>query len=291
MRDRLEPDTLAADDALLNAVGRRSYPGDELIGALLLSFALAVDAPSPGSGAVRRRRTHLQRFAVSTLATATLVASSVGVAAAVSDGLPSMSDRTAGPAVVTGGQVSVLDRVGGLLTAAHPIDRAGPAVSALRGQPIGTGRAVVADPAGPPALPVPPADSADSADSAGSAGRPSGPAAVPEPGPGATVPPGPPASGDRVRSAPVAVRPTAPGIATPDAGGGTAPGAPTTDGGTTTGGGPTSGEGPTAPEARTPRAPSPPTVLPHAPRPPGAGTAPGGEATSTGEATRPTGQQ
>ncbi len=82
-------DLLGSDDEMLSLVGMRAYTGDDAVGALLAAVAAAVDRPLQPVLPVRRRR---RRIGFGVFATAAFLASGSGMAAAVSDGLPSVED-------------------------------------------------------------------------------------------------------------------------------------------------------------------------------------------------------
>jgi len=82
-------DLLGSDDEMLSLLGMRAYTGDDAVGALLAAVAAAVDRPLQPVLPVRRRR---RRIGFGVFATAAFLASGSGMAAAVSDGLPSVED-------------------------------------------------------------------------------------------------------------------------------------------------------------------------------------------------------
>ena len=82
-------DLLGSDDEMLSLVGMRAFTGDDAVGALLAAVASAVDRPIQPVMTGRRRR---RRIGFGVFATAAFLASGSGMAAAVSDSLPSVAD-------------------------------------------------------------------------------------------------------------------------------------------------------------------------------------------------------
>ena len=105
-----------ADDALLDAIGARDYAGNDPLAGMLLAYAMACDAPSPAMPIRARRR---RRAVLGAFASAAFIISGAGVAAAMSDSLPTVQQLFAG-----GGAGGFLGRLGTVLTAVNPVEAA-----------------------------------------------------------------------------------------------------------------------------------------------------------------------
>jgi hypothetical protein len=92
MTTPIRVDRLAADDALLDALGGRRYAGDDPVALLLGSFATACDAPI---GCVTRPGARRRRVLWSTFATGLFLVSGISVSAAVSANLPTADEAVA----------------------------------------------------------------------------------------------------------------------------------------------------------------------------------------------------
>lgn len=143
MSDVFPFDELAADGALLDLLGSRDYVGDDPLAGMLLCYAMACDAPSPRARLRPRRN---RRAVIGAFASAAIILSGAGVAAAVSDSLPSVQQLFASGSHPGG----LLGRLGTLLIAASPVEAAvhvisGGAAVADLSEPV------LADPAAPAA--------------------------------------------------------------------------------------------------------------------------------------------
>lgn len=206
-------DDLATDDLLLDALGARDYTGADPLAGLLLSFAMACDAPSP-SALVRPRRN--RRVVLGAFASAAFIVSGAGVAAAMSDSLPTVQQIFAGGA----GDGGLLGRLGTLLTAVNPIETAVNVVSGGAAIPDLNSR-VLAVPAATAA--TDPGNAAPLGAGTGDPNPPLGPGSAPgqtgNPNAGGAGGSGAPGAGGPPTQA-------VPGPATPTPGGGSAPNSP-----------------------------------------------------------------